>query len=162
MKTNKECPSCGANNDFILTNCVFCSTPLPEIKLDSIDNETLILNAGEWVGKSRQHDYVIHEAGPDANMFTGRGVKSIKINNADMVANAEKYLALIQVRSISNPNLLAIHNSLRKQLEQNKQIALENDPMTKAMAHANNGIKKIGLFFLIFFILVIIGMILMK
>ena len=153
MSATKTCPSCGAENDVIFTNCLYCKTSLPKVDLNSISNEDLILNAGEWVGKARQYDYTIEKNDSNANYFTGKGVHITKIMNAEMVGNAEKYLSLIQVRSISNPNLLPLHESLRRQLEENKAFAAKNDPQTKAM----EGAKKAGMILLAMFLVLMVG-----
>ena len=131
MSSTKVCPTCGAENDVIFTNCLYCKSSLPKVDPKSISNEDLIMNAGEWVGKARQHDYSIRINDQNANEWTGKGINFIKIKNADIVGNAEKYLSLIQIRAISNSNLLPLHESLRKQLIENKEFAIKNDPKTK-------------------------------
>ena len=131
MSATKVCPTCGAENDVIFTNCLYCKTSLPKVDMNSISNEDLIMNAGEWVGKARQHDYHIRRDDADSNEWTGKGIHVIHIKNAEMVGNAEKYLSLIQVRSISNSNLLPLHESLRRQLVDNILFASKNDPLTK-------------------------------
>jgi hypothetical protein len=156
MSATKTCPSCGAENDVIFTNCLFCKTSLPQVDLNSISNEDLILNAGEWVGKARQHDYVISKNDPNANEWTGKGVHRIKVNNADMVGNAERYLSLIQVRAISNTNLLPLYESLRRQLEENKTFAASNDPMSKIHKQT----KFVFIIILVMFVLCVLAAIL--
>lgn len=157
MKSTKECPSCGAQNDPILTNCIFCKAGLPQIDMNSISNEDLVLNAGEWVGKARQHDYSISNNDKDTNVWTGKGVHSILVKNSDVVGSAEKYLSLLQVRSISNANLLPINESLRKQLDENKRFAVENDPMNKLQKERQTFMKYLGIVFLIIIVLGLIG-----
>ncbi len=152
MSATKTCPSCGAENDVIFTNCMFCKTSLPKVDTNSISNEDLILNAGEWVGKARQHDYLISKNDPNANIFTGKGVHVTQIKNADIVGNAEKYLSLIQVRAISNSNLLPLYESLRNQLNENKAFALNSSPMSQAYKQ----MKIVGLVFLVLAILIVL------
>jgi len=72
MSATKTCPSCGAENDVIFTNCMFCKTSLPQIDMNSISNEDLILNAGEWVGKARQNDYNLVRKDSNANEWSGK------------------------------------------------------------------------------------------
>jgi hypothetical protein len=154
MSATKTCPSCGAENDVIFTNCMFCKTSLPKIDTNSISNEELILNAGEWVGKARQHDYVISKNDPNANIWTGKGIHGINVNNADMVSNAEKYLSLIQVRAITNANLLPLYESLSKQLEDNKSFALKNDPKNKSMKFLKYYMIGLGIFVIIIILII--------
>ena len=154
MSATKTCSTCGAENDGISTNCLFCKTSLPRIDLNSLSNEELVLNAGEWVGKARQHDYVISKNDYNANVWTGKGIHKIKVNNADMVGNAERYLSLLQIRAISNANLLPLYENLRRQLEENKAFAVKNNPSTQA-------VEKSGRIFLILFIVITIGSIIM-
>jgi hypothetical protein len=153
MSSTKVCPTCGAENDVIFTNCLYCKSSLPKVDPNSISNEDLIMNAGEWVGKARQHDYSIRLNDQNANEWTGKGIHFIKIKNADIVGNAEKYLSLIQIRAISNSNLLPLHESLRKQLNENKEFAINNDPMTKVWKQQ----KYVGLVIIILMLLFVLA-----
>lgn len=112
MKTTKECKSCGADNDPLITTCLFCKNPLPEIDPNSISTEKLIMNAGEWIGKVGQ-DY--QEITKDFNAWTGKGMIVISSNQIEGLAL--KYLSLLQVRSINNPNILIIYTDLKKDLD---------------------------------------------
>jgi len=44
----KDCISCGAPNDIMFTNCVFCKTSLPVIDNDSISNDDLVMLTSDW------------------------------------------------------------------------------------------------------------------
>jgi len=152
MSATKTCPSCGAENDVIFTNCMFCKTSLPQVDMNSISNEDLILNAGEWVGKARQHDYNLERKDSNANVWTGKGIHVTQIKNADIVGNAEKYLSLIQVRAISNSNLLPLYESLKRQLDENKIFALKNDPTSKMYKYY----KYLGIFAIILLVIIVL------
>lgn len=112
MSSTKKCKNCGAENDLLLTNCLFCKSSLPQADINSISNEDLILNAGEWVGKVGQN---YEEVTKDFNVWTGKGRIEISANQIEGLAL--KYLSLLQVRSLNNPNLLMAYNDLRKDLD---------------------------------------------
>lgn len=117
MSATKECPSCGAQNDVIFTNCIFCKTALPTNDVNSITNDELVMKASEWVGKSSTPILVIQSS--NANEWTGKGI--VRMMNAEIVANAEKYLNLLEIRATSNPTLKVTHEGLRDKLEKNSK-----------------------------------------
>lgn len=119
MAATKECPSCGAQNDIIFTNCIFCKTALPQIDPNSISNDELIMMASEWVGKSCEASLVIH--GPDANEWTGKGI--VIMMQGEIVGNAEKYLNLLAIRSTSSPTLGVLYQNLKSTLVNNLKQA---------------------------------------
>lgn len=118
MASIKECPACGAQNDVIFTNCIFCKSSLPRVEENSITNDELVMKASEWVGKSSELMLVIQ--GPDANEWTGKGI--VKMMQAEIIGNAEKYLSLLQIRSTSNPALSVTYLGLRDKLDKNTKI----------------------------------------
>lgn len=117
MTTTKVCPSCGANNDIIFTNCLFCKTGLPSINIDEITNDDLIMKASEWVEKSAERVLVIKDA--NANEWTMKGIKTLQ--HGEILANAEKYLNLLSVRAISNETIKIVYQNLKTKLEKNKK-----------------------------------------
>ena len=117
MSSIKECSSCGAQNDVIFTNCMFCKTSLPTVDVNSITNDELVMKASEWVGKSSEPMLVMQ--GPDANEWTGKGI--VKMMQAEIIGNAEKYLNLLEVRATSNPTLKVTYQGLRDKLEKNSK-----------------------------------------
>lgn len=119
MSTQKKCSNCGANNDLFLTNCLFCKSPLPEVNLESISNEDLILNAGEWIGKVGSNFIHITE---NYNEWTGKGKIIMSANIVEGIA--QKYLSLLQVRSISNQNLMVVYNDLKNEYDKKRESIL--------------------------------------
>lgn len=117
MAATKECPSCGAQNDVIFTNCMFCKTSLPKVDENSITNDDLVMKASEWVGKSSEPMLVMQ--GPNANEWTGKGI--VKMMQAEIIGNAEKYLNLLAVRATSNPTLAVTYQGLRDKLDKNSK-----------------------------------------
>jgi len=112
----KKCSSCAAINDVIFTNCSYCESPLPDIDIDAISTDDLIMQAGEWVGKSTEEVIVIH--GPNANELTGKDIR--RFTNGEIVGNAEKYLSILKVRAMNNPALSTTVSELSEKLEANK------------------------------------------
>lgn len=117
MSAIKECSSCGAQNDVIFTNCLFCKTSLPKSDDNSITNDELVMKASEWVGKSSEVMLVMQ--GPSANEWTGKGI--VKMMQAEIISNAEKYLHLLEIRSTSNPTLKLTYQGLREKLDKNSK-----------------------------------------
>lgn len=117
MAATKECPSCGAQNDVIFTNCMFCKTSLPKVDENAITNDELVMKASEWVGKSSEPMLVMQ--GPNANEWTGKGI--VKMMQAEIIGNAEKYLNLLAVRATSNPTLSVTYQGLRDKLDKNSK-----------------------------------------
>lgn len=117
MAATKECPSCGAQNDVIFTNCMFCKTSLPAVDENSITNDELVMKASEWVGKSSEPMLVMQ--GPNANEWTGKGI--VRMMQAEIIGNAEKYLNLLAVRATSNPTLAVTYQGLRDRLDKNSK-----------------------------------------
>jgi hypothetical protein len=138
MVSTKECPSCGSPNDLMFTNCVFCKTSLPVIDNDSISNDDLVMLTSDWVSKSSEGLLVVES--PQKNEWTGKGI--VRMQPGQVWGNAEKYLNLLFVRSISNPILSNLYVDLKSKFEQNKIISKKNSPVKW-------GLKFIGSIFLI-------------
>ena len=116
MSATKKCTNCGADNDLFLTNCLFCKSPLPEVNLDSISNEDLIMKAGEWIGKVGSKFINRTE---NFNEWTGKGQTVMSANIVEGLA--QKYLSLLQVRSISNQNLMLVYNDLKNEYDKKRE-----------------------------------------
>ena len=116
MSAGKECSGCGAKNDVIFTTCMFCKSPLPELNIESISTDDLLMNAGEWVGKSLE-SYILVK-GPNANELTGKDIK--RMESGEIVGNAEKYLSLLKIRATNNSTLMIEVQSLVDKLEKNQ------------------------------------------
>lgn len=114
-----ECPSCGAKNDMMFTNCIYCNTPLPQIEMD---NDELVSNASEWIGRlsgSNQSDIRIqieYASGQNINM----GKTKFKVLSfAEVVGYAEKYLNLLELRSYENLQLKNLTERLKHRFDRN-------------------------------------------
>ena len=121
----KDCTSCGAPNDIMFTNCVFCKTSLPVIDNDSILNDDLVMLTSDWVSKSSEGLLIIES--PKKNEWTGKGI--VRMQPGEVWGNAEKYLSLLSIRSISNPTLSNLYIDLKSKFEQNKKISKKNSPV---------------------------------
>ena len=118
---SKKCTSCGNDNDPLLTNCLFCKSPLPVIDLDSIPNEVLVMNAAEWVGKMKEGWYTAKAP----------NVRPRMVIKGEIQGNALRYLSLLEIRASTNINLVNTINNLRsdynkyeKKMPSNQKIAL--------------------------------------
>lgn len=143
----KKCDQCGNDNDPLLTNCLFCKSPLPTIDINSIPNEQLVLNAGEWIGKLKDGFYTVRTHARTS--FYDNNV--IAVRKAEIQGYALQYLSLIQVRAVTNTNLNGIYADLKRQYEIG--VASDDAP-TKAL-------KKVGKVFLIMGIFMIILILIM-
>lgn len=119
MSATKKCTNCGAENDLLLTNCLFCKSSLPHVDPNSISNEELILNAGEWIGKVGSK---FEHRTENFNEWTGKG--KIEISSNQIEGMAQKYLSLLQVRSFNNPHLAQAYGDLKKQMDDKRNSLL--------------------------------------
>lgn len=123
MAATKECPSCGAQNDVIFTNCMFCKTSLPPTNFDEISNEDLVMKASEWVGKSKEHTIDLGKDMPNRKFGTIAIMK-----HGEILGNAEKYLNVLALRSISNNALSIVYIDLKEKLKENSEKGAKNIP----------------------------------
>lgn len=110
---SKKCSNCGADNDLLLVNCQFCHTGLPHVDIESISNEVLLLNAGEWIGKLKEGRY--EEYSGEVNIWTGKGIKVIE--KSQIQGFALKYLTLLHIRSSTNLHLAQAVEVLQRQYD---------------------------------------------
>tara|TARA_Y100000385_G_C12931041_1_gene566778 strand:+ start:179 stop:859 length:681 start_codon:yes stop_codon:yes gene_type:complete len=129
MPATKECFSCGAQNDVIFTNCVFCKTSLPTLDDNSLTNDELVMKSSEWIGKSSEPMLVMQ--GPNANEWTGKGI--VRMMQAEIIGNAEKYLNLLEIRATSNPTLKVTYQGLRDKLDKNSKSGSKKKVMQIAL-----------------------------
>lgn len=146
MSTTKNCKNCGADNDPLITNCAFCKTSLPQIDLDSISNEDLIQNAGEWIGKVGHNSIKQTE---NFNAWTGKGQIMISANEIEGMAS--KYLGLLQVRSLNNQSLRLVYEDLKKELDYKRSSFLYK---------LGGGNKQMGIAVAYFLLLAVVGILL--
>lgn len=119
MVTAKICSSCGASNDLIFTNCMFCKSSLPQTDLNQISNDDLIMLAGEWVEKSKEGQLeIINLNATGVNKLLGSRKFMLR---PEIIATAEKYLTLLAVRAINNPTLSILLQDLRSKLNSNRK-----------------------------------------
>jgi len=143
MSVIKKCPNCGADNDLFFTNCQFCKSPLPAGDTNSISNEDLITNAGEWVGKVGTSFTVTAE---NTNAWTGKGIRTYQ--SSEIEGYALKYLSLLQVRATNNTTLKIVYDSLKNDFERKK---------SSVIAKIGGGDKNKGIFLIFFAVLAIVS-----
>ena len=118
MRSTKECISCGAQNDVIFTNCIFCNNSLPTTNYDLLTNEELVMKVGEWVSRASEPYFEIRHS--NSNDWTGKGIQ--RIIHGEIIGNAQKYLTVLRIRAHSSPILNEIYDDLYAQFLRNKQI----------------------------------------
>lgn len=152
------CKHCGFDqNDIVLSNCIVCKKPLPIPDINSVSDEEIVLNTGEWVGKvgdSSFHttqDFNIWKTAFLKNKYLGlniggvdKGVVEMSKEKIDEVAI--KYLSILESRTISNIALKPVYLSLKTEFDTKKKNLLSRA----------GGQKKIMLIFLIIFVLLMI------
>lgn len=144
MNTTKKCNNCGADNDILFSKCLYCKTSLP-MDLNSISNEELILNAGEWVGKVGEP---ISEIKENFNAWTGKGHTFISANQVEGMAL--KYLSLLQIRASNDLNLKLSYDSLKVEFDNKRKLSILRNPQTL-------GLLVIALMFVVGAIVIIVG-----
>jgi len=138
MKQENQCPSCGAGNDPILKNCMFCGTRMPESSVDTLQEEELFTNCLEWLSK---YETLIQN--PDqlkaaqmrdqmSNSPFGKimelGSGKTAISYLTITSTLEKYINLLEVKSQHSPalkekieDIRRRYNSAKIQLEDSKK-----------------------------------------
>jgi len=165
MNTTKNCNSCGAPNDAILINCVYCKSPLPKTDPNLIDTEELIIKCGEWLGRLEGAGYVSTSQGmklgvqlqappgykPPRNLQNLFGLNedssTVYVPYSEIVGNVEKYLNLIEVRAKNNATLTVTYEGFR---EKYKRISQKVKKKIHPLIYGIGGL--VGMFLLIFLI----------
>lgn len=146
MKQENQCPSCGASNDPIFTNCMFCETRLPFKDINSIDEEELLSNCVKWVSKFEtlviDPDLLATAKQKDklANNPMGKlmelGMTKDSISLSKIKSTTEKYLNLFEVKSQNSPSLKQKVSDLRKRYTAaTNEIKVSEDKMKKKTAY---------------------------
>ncbi len=144
MKSGNSCVNCGASNDLLLTTCLFCKSPLDRVNIESISDEILIQNAGEWIGKMGE-EYI--EPKENAKWWDG----PVVVKESQIEGLAQRYLSLLQVRSINNEHLQPIYLDLKSRMDFKRSGFLYKLGISK------NSAGMIGLFIIIITILILMG-----
>ena len=114
------CEKCGAPIEPVLSNCLYCKAPIRGLNTDSIDDDELIMRASEWIGKIS--DGVVRLVAPNANEWTGRGIKTMQ--KGEISGMAAKYLHLLEVRAQNHSTLAHVVTRLRADYDsQRKSLA---------------------------------------
>jgi hypothetical protein len=91
---------------------------LPNVNIDSLTNDELVMKASEWVGKASSASLIMQSK--NSNQWTGKGF--VKMQRAEIIGNAEKYINLLAVRATSNTTLSLLYQDLRAKLDKNKKV----------------------------------------
>ena len=103
MKATKLCQSCGASNDILLNNCMYCGNQLPSKDPNELDDEILIKNCNTWIGLLNASDKRF------GAIIDGDGSY---YPHAQVIENATEYLGLLEIRALKNKELLIILSSI--------------------------------------------------
>lgn len=149
MKQENECKTCGANNDPLFVTCAFCNSALPNIDLNKISDQDLIMNLGEWIGKldgiDKTHGLKVDlEKSTGLNKLTGDS-DSKYIAYGEVIGNIEKYISLLKIRSQQNQNIALTVQQLEKKY---------NDFKTKAEKKNTRQWIIFGIGIVLFFLIV--------
>jgi len=109
MTQENQCKTCGASNDPLLVSCAFCNSALPTVDLNKINDQDLIMNLGEWIGKldgiDKTHGLRVDlETSTGLNKLTG-DTDSKYIAYGEVTGNIEKYINLLKIRAQHNQNI---------------------------------------------------------
>jgi len=110
------CGSCGANNDSLLTTCLYCESSLVPPKLDQVSDEDLITEGGKWIGRITASHYASAYDESKCIEITENNV-NIELSRAEVDSNTNKYISIIQARSLSNPNMKHMLETFKKDIE---------------------------------------------
>jgi len=167
MSTTKNCSSCGAPNDAILINCVYCKSPLPKTDPNSIDTEELIIKCGEWLGRLEGCSYVTDpnsgqsELGvlmeapegykPPKTMGNLWGLSSdatkVFLPYSEIISNVEKHLNLLNIRATNNVTLQVTVQGLQSRFDNLKTSKKKKiNPKTKILIGSIVGLILLGIF----------------
>jgi len=123
--TVENCGKCGAAIEPIMSNCMFCGAPTRSRDHDSMSDEQLIMRASEWIGKIS--DGIVHLEAPNANHFTGKGIKAL--NKGEIAGIAAQYLNVLHIRARRNTVIAPMVASLDSQYAKNKRSMPKNYKM---------------------------------
>ncbi|MEI7596983.1 MAG: hypothetical protein WCK02_14640 [Bacteroidota bacterium] len=113
MAAENICPNCGASNDPVFANCLFCNTQLIKVELSTLSSEAIIENCGLWIGRLAGAN---SEEG--VRLSTGeKGLLSDKFHQltiGEVKGYVDKYMILLETRTIGNPSLEGILNRMNE------------------------------------------------
>lgn len=118
MSSIKSCKACGADNDIIFDNCVYCKKPLERIDINMISNEELIAKTGEWIGKSRSDSILLPP--PEGKSTFWTFMSPSVLNNGQIRGYAQKYLSMLSYRASQNPEIKAVYDDLQSKYNKTK------------------------------------------
>ena len=114
MATQNTCTSCGAPNSLLDTQCIYCKAQLNAFEEDQISNQEVISEANKWIGAFSST--VLND--PVIMKYDG---KVVRIEYADAVSRAKRYLGILQYRAIDDPKLLTVYQEIKAEFEKKSQ-----------------------------------------
>jgi len=129
MASENICPNCGASNDPVFANCMFCNTPLIKVELSTLSSESIIENCGLWIGRLAGADFEgIHITTGEKGMFKQNHVL---LSLGEVKGNVDRYLILLETRVISNPNLEGVLQRLNERYKEALKNCKSNSKNSK-------------------------------
>jgi hypothetical protein len=126
----KKCGACGAANDDFLTNCKFCNAPLAAAETNGNSNEALLEDVNEFIavlGNRQAFSMGFVSLSPASRLGKryGYGIMALSAAMSGMVsvkrkmllAEAQKTIGMLKIRSLSNPTLATLVNEYAAKLE---------------------------------------------
>ena len=140
MSATKECHSCGARSDILLTTCPYCKTSLNPVPIEDYETEQIIESLSEWIGKLAGAS---HEKGAIIG-YSGL-VKYYYIPYETISGNINKYFGALEVRALKEPTLYTIIPGLQARYK----MALEQSNSHSKRERNDDKITTIGAFILV-------------
>ena len=114
----KNCDSCGAGNDLVITNCLYCGSILPGVDLEeaSDDLEELIQQCGIWLGQYEAivSDYTSLNNAKQVDSMSGQPLfgavfeKTLgggALSYAETLKSVHKYLDILEIKAAGRETL---------------------------------------------------------
>lgn len=118
MSSIKSCKACGADNDVIFDNCMYCKKPLERTDVNVISNEELISKTGEWIGKSRSVQIILPP--PEGKSAFWASLNPSILTNGQIRGYAQKYLSMLAYRASQNHDIKVIYDDLQSKYNHTK------------------------------------------
>ena len=129
------CTHCGYDqNDIILTKCLVCNKNLPNLNINTVSDEDIVLNTGEWLGKvgdssvQTNQEFNIWESAffKLKNDYLGIKVGGydkglVEIPKRKIEEIALKYLTILEGRTKLNPSLNSVYITLKSEYDKKKR-----------------------------------------
>lgn len=131
---NRECENCGAENELIVSSCVYCGNTLideDQIGKESDELEELVQQCSSWIGKyegivsnmgalnnAKQLDSI--SGTPIFGSLMSKSLGSNAISYSEILRNVHYYLDLLEIKSANSSILREKVAQFKKRFERAK------------------------------------------